>query len=155
FAEIGDTFFVRLALTIGAGHLCTICDIPRAVLFDNCRELVAHGSILAPPQCGADSLKRGRTACPFLSLPTESAFCADGTCASWRRCRPTIACAARAGGAALWEAAAVPEFLRWPSAGPARWAAVRRSLPLRSVPPVPAPEAAPADGTPPRGIRSG
>lgn len=47
FAKVRDAVFTRAALTVGSRHLCAICDKPRAILFDNRRELVAHGSILA------------------------------------------------------------------------------------------------------------
>ena len=50
FAKVRDAFFTRLALTVSPRHLCAISDIPRAVLFDNCRELIAHGPILALPR---------------------------------------------------------------------------------------------------------
>src|SRR5690349_13480530 len=50
FTKVRYAFFTRLALTVSPRYLCAIGDIPRAVLFDNCRELIAHGPILALPQ---------------------------------------------------------------------------------------------------------
>ena len=50
FTKVRDAFFARLALTVSPRHLCAIGDILRAALFDNCRELIAHGPILALPQ---------------------------------------------------------------------------------------------------------
>jgi hypothetical protein len=42
--QIRQAFFTRFALTIGAGNLRAIRDVPRAILLDNRRELVAHAS---------------------------------------------------------------------------------------------------------------
>jgi hypothetical protein len=44
--EACQAFFVRLALTVRAGHLGAVCDVPRTISFNDCRELVAHVYIL-------------------------------------------------------------------------------------------------------------
>ena len=46
-AKIGEAFFPRLTLAIGAGELGAIGHIPRIVALDNRSELVVHSSILS------------------------------------------------------------------------------------------------------------
>ncbi|HXA68097.1 MAG TPA: hypothetical protein VNV82_23245 [Bryobacteraceae bacterium] len=48
--KVRQTFFTRLALTISAGHLGAVRDIPWTVLLDYGGELVAHAYILPLPQ---------------------------------------------------------------------------------------------------------
>lgn len=56
-AEIGETFLASDTLPIGAGHFSAIGDKPRAVLFHDRSELIAHTNSLAP--CAL----RGQTQC--------------------------------------------------------------------------------------------
>ncbi len=49
FAEIRQTLFTRLALTVGSGHFGAVRDVPWAISLDNRRELVAHGTVLPHP----------------------------------------------------------------------------------------------------------
>ncbi len=46
--EVFQAFFTRRALTIGSRDLGAIGNVPWTVLLDNCREFVAHNSILPP-----------------------------------------------------------------------------------------------------------
>ena len=48
--KVRQTFFTRLALTVSTGHFGAVRDIPRTILLDYRRELVAHSFILPPPQ---------------------------------------------------------------------------------------------------------
>src|ERR1019366_4395850 len=54
--KVRQAFFPRLALTVGAGHLGAVRDVPWAVLLDDRSEFVAHVYILAP---AADSKLAG------------------------------------------------------------------------------------------------
>jgi len=47
-AEVRQAFFPRFALTIGAGYLGAVRDVPWAILLDDRGELVAHVYILPP-----------------------------------------------------------------------------------------------------------
>jgi hypothetical protein len=50
--EVRQAFFTCFALTVGTRHLGAICDVPWAILLDDCRELIAHVYIL-PPKAGS------------------------------------------------------------------------------------------------------
>ena len=45
-AQVRQAVFARFALTVGAGYLGAVCDVPGAVLLYDRRELVAHFYIL-------------------------------------------------------------------------------------------------------------
>jgi hypothetical protein len=59
--KVRETLLTRFALTIGPGNFRTVCDVPRAILFDDRCELIAHISFYRRYHAGGGKLPSGKS----------------------------------------------------------------------------------------------